>query len=119
MSELPGDAVGVGLVGLGTIGTGTARILLEHAELIRERLGHPLELVRIADLDLGSDRGIDLSGFDYYVAFSWWKMACLVEGVVARLRAGAGGGMATSSPEQVMERVDSMLERAAEAAERV
>ncbi len=64
MSELPGDAVGVGLVGLGTIGTGTARILLEHAELIRERLGHPLELVRIADLDLGSDRGIDLSGFD-------------------------------------------------------
>ena len=63
--------------------------------------------------------GFDLSGFDYYVAFSWWKMACLVEGVVARLRAGAGGGMATSSPEQVMERVDSMLERAAEAAERV
>jgi len=59
--------------------------------------------------------GFDLSFFDYYVAFSWWKMACLVEGVVARLRAGAGGGMAVHSPEQVMARVDSMLERASEA----
>lgn len=60
--------------------------------------------------------GFDLSHFDYYVAFSWWKMACLVEGVVARLRAGAGGGMAKSSPDEAMARVDSMLACAREAA---
>jgi len=60
--------------------------------------------------------GFDLSHFDYYAAFAWWKMACLVEGVVARLRAGAGGGMGSGSPEPVMARVDSMLERAREAA---
>lgn len=60
--------------------------------------------------------GFDLSDFDYYAAFSWWKMACLVEGVVARLRAGARGGMAKSSPGEAMARVDRMLERAGEAA---
>lgn len=64
MAELPGGATGVGLVGLGTIGAGTVRILLEHGGLIRERLGGSLELVRIADLDLDTDRGIDISSFE-------------------------------------------------------
>ena len=64
MADASSDPVGVGLVGLGTIGTGTARILVEHAGLIRERLGFGLELLRIADLDLDTDRGIDLGAFD-------------------------------------------------------
>ncbi len=61
--------------------------------------------------------GLDLSQIDYYRAFSWWKMACLVEGVVARLRAGAGGGLGASSDlGSVMKRVEWMLECAEEAA---
>ena len=64
--------------------------------------------------------GLDLSHYDYYVAFSWWKMSCLVEGVVARLEAGAGGGMAgRSRADDARARVDFMLERAVEAAERL
>jgi len=56
------DAVGIGLVGLGTIGTGVVKVLQQNAEVISERLGFPLRLVRIADLDLDTDRGVDLSG---------------------------------------------------------
>ena len=56
------DAVGIGLVGLGTIGTGVVKVLQQNAEVISERLGFPLRLVRVADLDLDTDRGVDLSG---------------------------------------------------------
>jgi len=55
-------AVGVGLIGLGTIGTGVAKVLHFNAEVIRQRLGFPLRLVRVADLDLERDRGVDLGG---------------------------------------------------------
>ena len=61
--------------------------------------------------------GLDLSELDYYRAFSWGKMACLVEGVVARLRAGAGGGLgASSNVDETMKRVEWMLDQGAEAA---
>jgi aminoglycoside phosphotransferase (APT) family kinase protein len=61
--------------------------------------------------------GLDLSAFDYYRTFSWWKMACLLEGVAARLRAGAGGGLGSASGvDEVYRRVDWMLECATKAA---
>lgn len=56
-------AIRVGLVGLGTIGTGVVRILQEGRERIAERLGFPMELVSIADIDLESDRGVSLDGY--------------------------------------------------------
>jgi homoserine dehydrogenase len=52
--------VRVGIIGFGTVGAGVARILLENAQLIRRRVGVPVELVRVADLDLTRDRGISL-----------------------------------------------------------
>jgi homoserine dehydrogenase len=52
--------LGVGIIGFGTVGTGVAKILLENAALIRRRVGVPVELVRIADIDLTRDRGIAL-----------------------------------------------------------
>ncbi|MCP9451878.1 MAG: homoserine dehydrogenase [Nitrospira sp.] len=52
--------IGVGLIGFGTVGTGVARVLLDHAALIERRVGVPVELVRIADLDISRDRGIKL-----------------------------------------------------------
>jgi len=57
MSELR-----VGLLGLGTIGTGVARILLEQQELMTRRLGKTIRLVAAADKDTGRDRGLDFSG---------------------------------------------------------
>jgi len=55
------DFVGVGLVGFGTIGTGVVKVLERNADVIEKRLGFPLRLVRIADLDTTSDRGVDVS----------------------------------------------------------
>lgn len=36
--------------------------------------------------------GRDLSQIDFYVAFAYWKLACIIEGVFARYAGGAGGG---------------------------
>ncbi|HWI69195.1 MAG TPA: homoserine dehydrogenase, partial [Nitrospiraceae bacterium] len=52
--------VGVGIIGFGTVGTGVAKILLENAALISRRVGVPIEIVRIADLDVARDRGLTL-----------------------------------------------------------
>jgi homoserine dehydrogenase len=56
------QALGVGLIGFGTIGVGVVKVLQRNADVIRGRLGAPLRLVRIADLDVARDRGVDLSG---------------------------------------------------------
>ena len=36
--------------------------------------------------------GRDLSSLDFYVAFGYWKLACILEGVYARYAGGAMGG---------------------------
>ena len=68
MSHDPDSAerpVGVGLVGFGTIGAGVAKLLHGNAAVIAQRLGFPLRLVRIADLETERDRGVDLSGIQF------------------------------------------------------
>ena len=62
LSAMAARRVGVGLIGLGTIGTGVAKVLRKNADVIAQRLGFPLRLVRIADLDTSRDRGVDLVG---------------------------------------------------------
>ena len=52
----------VGILGLGTIGIGAARILIEQQELIARRLGKQVRLVAAADRILDRDFGLDLSG---------------------------------------------------------
>jgi aminoglycoside phosphotransferase (APT) family kinase protein len=52
----------------------------------------------------GEATGRDLSGLDYYVAFGYWKLACILEGVHARYAAGSMGdddGSAAFFAEQV------------------
>jgi homoserine dehydrogenase len=52
------EKISVGIIGFGTVGTGTARILLENKDVIRKRVGFDVVLKRIADLDIKRDRGI-------------------------------------------------------------
>lgn len=54
------ERIGVGLIGFGTVGTGVAKILLGSGALIKRRTGVPIELVRVADLDMTRDRGVTL-----------------------------------------------------------
>jgi homoserine dehydrogenase len=53
-----GREVRVGLIGFGTIGTGVVKLLQRQQAQIRARLGAGLKLVRIADIDLETDRGV-------------------------------------------------------------
>ncbi|HEY3197256.1 MAG TPA: homoserine dehydrogenase [Nitrospirales bacterium] len=52
--------IAVGLIGYGTVGSGVAKILTTNAGDIRRRLGIPLELRKVADLNIISDRGVSL-----------------------------------------------------------
>src|SRR5262245_7582370 len=57
-------SVGVGLVGLGVVGTGLAKVFADHGADIDARLGFPVRLVHVADIDLKRDRGVDLSAVE-------------------------------------------------------
>jgi homoserine dehydrogenase len=50
--------INVGLLGCGTVGTGVAKLLVDSRQVIRERLGASLNLKRVADIDIETDRGI-------------------------------------------------------------
>jgi homoserine dehydrogenase len=50
--------VKVGLIGFGTIGTGVIKVLRAHRGEIARRVGRPIDVVAIADLDTKTDRGI-------------------------------------------------------------
>ncbi len=52
------DHVGIGIIGFGTVGAGTVKILQENRELIHERTNLYLDIRKIADLDIETDRGI-------------------------------------------------------------
>ena len=52
--------IGVGILGFGTVGTGTAQILLRNRHLLKERSGVDIKLKKIADLDITRDRGIKI-----------------------------------------------------------
>jgi homoserine dehydrogenase len=53
-------SINVGIIGFGTVGAGSVRILTENADIIRRRLGAPVVLRKISDLDIKRDRGIKL-----------------------------------------------------------
>ncbi|HJP17195.1 MAG TPA: homoserine dehydrogenase [Nitrospinota bacterium] len=50
--------INLGLIGLGTIGTGVVKVLRENSALIEKRIGVSLVIKRIADLDIKRDRGV-------------------------------------------------------------
>lgn len=51
----------VGMIGFGTIGAGVAKILAGNGEILMQRLGAGVELVKVADLDVTTDRGVKLA----------------------------------------------------------
>jgi homoserine dehydrogenase len=54
------DGINIGIIGFGIVGSGTAKVLLANKDILNERLGFKLNLRRIADLDITTDRGIKI-----------------------------------------------------------
>ena len=52
--------IGVGILGFGTVGAGVADGLLKHRDVMARRLGVDIVLRKIADLDITTDRGINV-----------------------------------------------------------
>lgn len=52
----------IAILGLGTVGTGVAKILLEQGETLTERSGICFKLKTVLDVDWSRDRGVDLNG---------------------------------------------------------
>lgn len=50
----------VGLIGLGTVGSGVARVLQEHPQRMQRRAGRPITIERVAVRDLSRPRGVEL-----------------------------------------------------------
>jgi aminoglycoside phosphotransferase (APT) family kinase protein len=61
---------------------------------------------------------LDVSGLGYYVAFGYWKLACILQGVYARYVAGAGAGD-TGSVDSFPAQVARLAEMASESLEGV
>ncbi|MCA1787945.1 MAG: homoserine dehydrogenase, partial [Desulfobacteraceae bacterium] len=50
----------IGILGFGVVGTGVATLLTQKKQLLESRTGARLHLKTIADIDIKTDRGIDL-----------------------------------------------------------
>src|SRR5580704_13788775 len=54
------ETLGIGLIGCGNVGTGVAKLLLEHPERMAARAGRRLELRRVVVRDPCKARAVDL-----------------------------------------------------------
>ncbi len=59
-------ALRIGIVGLGTVGAGTVRLLATHAGLLAQRCGRRLEVAAVSARERDRDRGIDVSAARWY-----------------------------------------------------
>jgi len=63
--------------------------------------------------------GRDISQLDYYVAFAYWKLACIIEGVYARYLGGALGDRDPAELEPFKLQVDGAAQKAASMLEKL
>lgn len=57
---MPRDEVRVGILGLGVVGGGTYRVLTQNADSITQRVGVPVRVTRIADIDWDRERDFEV-----------------------------------------------------------
>ena len=69
----------VGLLGIGTVGSGTYKVLTRNQEEIRRRAGRAIEITMVADLDV--DRARSVVG-DGVKAGGAWQLPTVVADVV-------------------------------------
>ena len=77
--------------------------------------GFPTRAELLERYAAGSGRTVE--AIDFYIAFGYWKLACILEGVYARYRGGAMGNTSDEGIELFAAQVDRLAEAAAAAAE--
>jgi len=53
------------------------------------------------------ESGRDLADIEYYMTFSWWRLCCILTGVLTRMLSGARGEVAPEVLEEFQDRVNS------------
>lgn len=61
--------------------------------------------------------GRDTSNLEYYIAFGYWKLACILQGIVSRYHGGATGGDRSGGVEMFVAQVKNLAQAAAAAAD--
>ena len=56
-----GKTINIGLIGFGTIGSGVIEIFNQNIDLIQEKVGKEVILKKVVDLDITTDRGVEIS----------------------------------------------------------
>jgi len=80
----------IAIAGLGTVGTGLLELLRENAALLERRCGRAIEVAAVSARDRSRDRGVDLSGIDWYDDAVGMAAGADVE-IVVELIGGADG----------------------------
>jgi len=118
----------IGVAGLGTVGTGVLRLVEAQAELLAARCGRSLSVVAVSDLDRTRDRGVDLTGVEWYDAVALAREAPVdvvveliggedgIAKAVAEAAIAAGKAVVTAN-KALLARHGVALARAAEAAD--
>ena len=55
------DVVNIGLIGFGTIGSGVVETFNKNLDLLENKVGKKVKLKKVVDLDITTDRGVDVS----------------------------------------------------------
>ncbi len=56
----------IAVAGLGTVGSGTIRLLREQKDVLAQRCGRPIRVTAVSARDRGRNRDIDISGYDWF-----------------------------------------------------
>ena len=59
------NALRIGIVGLGTVGSSVVRVLKEKRDLLTKQCGRPIDVVSVSARDKTRERGIDLQGIEW------------------------------------------------------
>ena len=62
---------------------------------------------------------LDLSGIDYYIAFGYWKLTCIIAGVFARYAGGAMGDTSQAQIDGFLDMVRTLSTEAEQAAQHI
>jgi len=61
-----GEALRIGIAGLGTVGASVVRVIAEKSAELTRQCGRPMAVVAVSARDRTRDRGVDLSGVEWF-----------------------------------------------------